>query len=430
VLPHHRGLRPALLIRLGLLLYDHLGVRRSLPASASVDLRRAPEGKPLKPGLTRGFEYSDCWVDDARLVVLNAMDAAARGATIRVRTEVVSARRSGGCWQVELCDVRSGRRETVEARALVNAGGAFVASVIAGRVAAHAAPRVRLVKGSHIVVPSLFDHAKAYIFQNEDRRIVFAIPYERDFTLIGTTDVDFSGDASRVSITDAETEYLCAAANGYFARPIAPSDVVWSYAGVRALHDDGHASAQDTSRDFVLELDGRDGEAPLLSVIGGKLTTYRHVAEEALKRLAPEFPRMGPAWTRGAVLPGGDLGGKSRDELARDLAAGCPPLDPAVAQRLARSYGTMARAMLAGVARREDLGIDFGAGLSEREVRHLVDREWAGTADDVLWRRTKLGLRMTETERGRLAGWLEGVRPSGPAQAQAGSGREGAGERQ
>jgi glycerol-3-phosphate dehydrogenase len=412
VLPHHRGLRPALLIRLGLLLYDHIGGRRSLPASAAVDLSRSPAGRPLKPGFRMGFEYSDCWVDDARLVVLNAMDAAARGAKIRVRTEVVAARRSGDRWQIDLRDMLSGRHDTAEARALVNAGGAFVADLMSGRIAAHGIPRVRLVKGSHIVVRGLFDHDKAYIFQNADRRIVFAIPYQRDFTLIGTTDVDFSGDASKAAITEAETMYLCAAANEYFVRSIAPSDVIWSYSGVRALRDDRHASAQDATRDFALELDGESGEPPLLSIVGGKLTSYRHVAEETLKRLAPAFPRMGPAWTRGATLPGGDLAGKGREELACDLAAACPPLGAAVAQRLARTYGTVAREIFAGAVCKEDLGLDFGAGLCEREVRHLVDREWAITADDVLWRRTKLGLRLSDAERRRLADWLEGVRPS------------------
>ena len=386
VLPHHRGWRPASLIRLGLLLYDCIGGRRRLPPSTTVDLSRAPAGRPLKPGFRLGFEYSDCRVDDARLVVLNAVDAAARGATIRIRTEVVSARRSAGGWQIALCDVLSGRQDTVEARALVNAGGAFVATLAAERIGARAVPRVRLVKGSHIVVAKLFDHDKAYIFQNRDRRVVFVIPYERDFTLIGTTDVDFSGVASNVSITEAETKYLCAAANEYFIRSIAPADVIWSYAGVRSLHDDGHVSAQDATREFALELDGHRGEPPLLSIVGGKLTTYRRVSEDALQRLAPAFPQMGPAWTRGAVLPGGDLGGRGRDELARDLAAACPPLGPDVAERLARTYGTTARTIFAGVARKEDLGIDFGAGLWEREVRHLVDNEWARTADDVPWR--------------------------------------------
>lgn len=410
VLPHHRGLRPALLIRLGLLLYDHMGGRRSLPPSTAVDLSQAPAGAPLKPGFRRGFEYSDCWVDDARLVVLNAVDAAARGATIRVRTEVVSARRSADRWQVALRDVLSVRQETVEARALVNAGGAFVATLAAERIGACAVPRVRLVKGSHIVVRGLFDHDRAYIFQNSDRRVVFAIPYERDFTLIGTTDVDFSGDASKISITEAETKYLCAAANEYFIRSIAPTDVVWSFAGVRSLRDDGRASAQDATRDFALDLDGRGGEPPLLSIVGGKLTTYRHVSEEALRMLAPVFPGAGPAWTRGAVLPGGDLGGTGREELARDLAATCPPLGLAVAERLARTYGTTARKIFAGVVRKEDLGADFGAGLCEREVRHLVDNEWARTADDVLWRRTKLGLRLSDAERRRLSDWCQTLR--------------------
>jgi len=413
VLPHHRGLRPAILIRLGLFLYDHIGGRRSLPPSAAIDLLDTPAGRPLKPGFERGFEYSDCWVDDARLVVLNAMDAAARGATIRVRTEVMSARRSDGHWQIELRDTVSGERETVEARALVNASGAFVADTAAHRIEAQALPRVRLVKGSHIVVRKLFGHDRAYIFQNSDRRIVFAIPYESDFTLIGTTDVDFTGDPSRVSITEGETEYLCAAANEYFINSIAPSDVIWSYAGVRSLQDDGQVSAQDATRDFALELDGHRGQPPLLSIVGGKITTYRRVAEAALGMLAPAFPRAGPPWTRGAPLPGGDLAGMSRDQLARELAAACPPLGPTVAERLARTYGTMARAMFAGIAREEQLGIDFGAGLYEREVVHLVGNEWAMTADDVLWRRTKLGLRMSEAERRRLSDWLAARMASG-----------------
>jgi glycerol-3-phosphate dehydrogenase len=423
VLPHHRGLRPAFLIRLGLFLYDRIGGQRNLPPSTTVNLSRAPAGRPLKPGFSLGFEYSDCRVDDARLVVLNAIDAAARGATIRVRTEVVWARRSAGRWQIALCDALSGRQETVEARALANASGAFVATLAAERIGACAVPRVRLVKGSHIVVRRLFDHDMAYIFQNPDRRVVFAIPYERDFTLIGTTDVDFSGDASKVSITEAETKYLCGAANEYFIRSIAPSDVIWSYAGVRSLRDEGRASAQDATRDFALELDRHGGEPPLLSVVGGKLTTYRHVSEEALRRLAPAFPQMGPAWTRGAVLPGGDLPGKGRDELARELEATCPSLGPGVAERLARTYGTTARMILAGVVRKEDLGIDLGAGLCEREVRHLVDNEWARTADDVLWRRTKLGLRLNATERRRLADWLGGVRPCGSDPKAIGNGQ-------
>jgi glycerol-3-phosphate dehydrogenase len=408
VLPHHRGLRPAWLIRLGLFLYDRLGGRSSvLPPSDAVDLTRAPAGKPLKASFTRGFEYSDCWVDDARLVVLNAMDAAARGADIRVRTEVTSARRATGAWHVQLRNTVSGRRETVEARALINATGAWIAETSAQRIEARPIADVRLVKGSHIVVPRLFQHDSAYIFQNADRRIVFAIPYERDFTLIGTTDVDCTGDIGEVAISSDEIEYLCGAVNAYFTAAVTPSDVVWSYAGVRSLHDDGRASAQDTTRDFVLELDGSGGEPPLLGIVGGKITTYRRVAEEALRRLLPLMP--GPAgapWTRGAVLPGGDFPCGDRDALARELAAAMPSLGAATAERLARTYGTLAHGILAGAKRAEDLGEHFGADLYEREVRHLIDKEWARTADDILWRRTKLGLRLTRGERRRLEDWL------------------------
>jgi glycerol-3-phosphate dehydrogenase len=419
VLPHHRGLRPAWLIRLGLFLYDHLGGRSSvLPPSNAVDLTRAPAGKPLKASFTRGFEYSDCWVDDARLVVLNAVDAAARGADIRVRTEIVSARRSEGRWRVELRDTVSGQRETVEARALINATGAWIAETSVQRIEARAVANVRLVKGSHIVVPRLFEHSSAYIFQNADRRVVFAIPYERDFTLIGTTDVEWEGDMGEVAISKEEINYLCEAVNQYFTAVIAPSDVVWSYAGVRSLHDDGQASAQDTTRDFVLELDGRRDEPPLLSIVGGKITTYRRVAEEALRRVLPLLRRpAGPPWTHGAPLPGGDFPCGDRDRLARDLEAALPSIGAATAERLARTYGTVARAIIDGATRAEDLGQHFGAGLCGREVRHLIDNEWARTADDILWRRTKLGLRLTEDERAHLEEWLRVWGPGGTSSA-------------
>jgi glycerol-3-phosphate dehydrogenase len=408
VLPHHRGLRAAWLIQLGLFLYDRLGGRSSaLPPSSAIDLTRAASGKPLQGRFTRGFEYSDCWVDDARLVVLNAMDAAARGADIRVRTEVVSARRCEGHWSVDLRDTGSGQRATVEARALVNATGAWIAETSARRIEARPVANVRLVKGSHIVVPRLFEHDSAYIFQNADRRIVFAIPYEGAFTLIGTTDVDCVGDIGEVAISGEEIDYLCGAVNAYFAAAIAPSDVVWSYAGVRSLHDDGRTSAQDTTRDFVLEIEAKRGEPPLLSIVGGKITTYRRVAEEALRRLLPHLPRpAGPPWTRGTPLPGGDFAFGDRERLARDLAAALPSLGAATMARLVRTYGTMARCMLAGASRKEDLGVHFGAGLYEREVRHLMDKEWARTADDILWRRTKLGLHLTAHERHSLEEWL------------------------
>jgi glycerol-3-phosphate dehydrogenase len=406
VLPHHRALRPAWLIRLGLFLYDHLGGREILPPSRAIDLTRAPAGIPLKPGYTRGFEYSDCWVDDARLVVLNAIDAARRGAKIRVRTEVVSARRSGDHWVIQCKDVRTGGHETIAARALVNAAGPWISEVMARRVGANARAPLRLVKGSHIAVTRLFQHDSAYIFQNADGRIVFAIPYERDFTLIGTTDVDFEGDVDRVEASPEEVSYLCRAASEYFVRPIAPSDVVWSYAGVRPLYDEGDVSAHEATRDFVLELEGREGEPPLLNIIGGKITTFRRLAEEALKKLGPSFPNAGEPWTRGAVLPGGDFPVDGRDQLVRDLVATFPFLDADLGRRLVATYGTTAQAILSGAAGANDLGIHFGHGLYEREVKHLIRNEWAGSAEDVLWRRTKLGLRMSDAERGRLSEWL------------------------
>lgn len=405
ILPHHRGLRPALLIRIGLLLYDHLGGRERLPPSKVVDLRHTVAGKPLKAQFTQGFEYSDCYVDDARLVVLNAMDAAMRGADIRVRTEVVSAQRQDDHWQIELRNAVSGASETIKARAIVNAAGAWVGEVLSRRIGLRS-PSVRLVKGSHIVVPRLFEHERAYIFQNADRRVVFAIPYEGNYTLIGTTDMDFAGDLSSIAASDEETDYLCRAANEYFTISIAPSDVVWSYAGVRSLHDRGETAAQEATRDFALELDGGEGQAPLLTIIGGKITSYRHLAEQALGKLDGKLSRVTQPWTRASVLPGGDLPSEGRQELAHELEGRFPSLSSATVERLARTYGTMTRAIFAGVSGPEDFGIDFGAGLCEREVAHLVKNEWAMTAEDILWRRTKLGLRLTEAERSHLSQWL------------------------
>lgn len=406
VLPHHAALRPAWLIRLGLLLYDHMGGRRLLPGSRQIDLTRDPAGEPLQRRYTRAFEYSDCWVDDARLVVLNAADAVARGADIRVRTEVVAAGRSGGLWTVGLRDSGSGKASEIQARTLVNAAGPWVGEVIGSRIGTSSPGKIRLVKGSHIVVPRLFTHNRAYIFQNADRRIVFAIPYERDFTLIGTTDVDYAGDPRDARISEGEIAYLCAAVSAYFARPVTAGDVCWTYAGVRPLFDDGGGSAQEATRDFVLELDAKAGEAALLNVFGGKITTYRRLAELALARLAPYLPGAGCAWTGGVPLPGGDFPVDGFDALLAGLERDRPWLGAETAWRLVRTYGTVALAIVAGASRLEDLGIDFGAGLSEREVRHLVRNEWARTADDILWRRTKLGLRFDKAAQMRLATWL------------------------
>ena len=307
VLPHHRGLRPAWLLRLCLFLYDHLGGRKRLWSTRTLDLTQDAAGAPLKPGFARGFEYSDCRVDDARLVVLNARDAADRGAGIRTRTRAVAAVREAGLWRVTLEDRLTGAHETVTARALVNAAGPWVESFLTGVAQTTPPARVRLVQGSHIVVPRLFDHDRAYIFQNADNRIIFAIPYEEAFTLIGTTDQDYAGDPAAVKASDAEIAYLCAAASEYFRKAVTPADVVWTYSGVRPLYDDGASAAQEATRDYVLHKDGGGDVAPLLSVFGGKITTYRRLAMSALEQLAADLPVLNgkAGWTGAAPLPGG-----------------------------------------------------------------------------------------------------------------------------
>ena len=407
VLPHHRGLRPSWLIRVGLALYDKLGGRKLLPGTRVLDLTRDPAGRPLKPEFTRGFEYSDCWVDDARLVVLNALDAAERGGDIRTRARVVSAERAEGLWSLTVEDGRSGTRQTARARALVNAAGPWVADVLTGVTHANAPARVRLVQGSHIVVRKLFEHDRPYIFQNADGRIIFAIPYERDFTLIGTTDRDYRGDPANVTASEEEIVYLCAAASEYFREPVERGEVVWTYSGVRPLYDDGASRAQEATRDYVLVLDGREGEAPILSVFGGKITTYRRLAEAALDKLKDRLPAAArPSWTGGAPLPGGDFPHDGSDTLVAETLGAYPFLERDLAARLVRAYGTRVRRLLEGVRSRADLGEGFGADLTEREVVYLMRAEWATTADDVLWRRSKLGLHLSEVQKAALDAFM------------------------
>jgi glycerol-3-phosphate dehydrogenase len=393
VLPHHAGLRPRWLIRTGLFLYDNLGGRRILPPTRVLDLHRDPAGAPLRPEYARGFEYSDCWVDDARLVVLTARDAAARGAEIGTRTRCIGARRSDGVWRVML----AGGAEA-GARVLVNAAGPDVSRVLADVVGVSGARRVRLVKGSHIVVPRFYAHDRCYIFQNGDGRVCFAIPYEHDFTLIGTTDEDFHGDPAEAVSTPAEEAYLCGAVTAYLREPVDPSDIVWRYAGVRPLLDDGVGRAQDATRDYVLEVDAPAGEPPVLSVFGGKLTTYRRLAEAAMAKLAPSFAGMRGDWTAQAALPGGDFPWDAIGLLEDDLRRRYPFLSAAASRRLVRAYGTLAADMLGDARATADLGRSFGSALTEREVDWLIRTEWACTADDVLWRRSKLGLRVSSAE--------------------------------
>ena len=397
VLPHHAGLRPAWLLRLGLFLYDHLGGRRLLPATRSLDLTRDPAGRPLREGYRRAFEYSDCWVEDSRLVVLNALDAAERGADIRRGTRVVSATREPEFWRLEFEE--DGARQVVNARVLVNAAGPWVHQVLAQVLRANSPANVRLVQGSHIVVPRLYEHDRAYIFQNADGRIIFAIPYEQDFTLIGTTDRDFGSTPNKPEASAEEIAYLCAAASEYFRLPVTPNDVVWTYSGVRPLYDDGASKAQEATRDYVLELDDQDGRVPVLSVFGGKITTYRRLAEHAMQKLAPFLPGASKAsWTGTSPLPGGDFGVHDQPRVVAQLLRAHPWLDERLARRLVVAYGTRAMRILDGARSAGDLGRVFGADLTEAEVRYLMREEWAHTAEDVLWRRSKLGLRFAPEE--------------------------------
>jgi glycerol-3-phosphate dehydrogenase len=419
VLPHQAGLRPAWMLRTGLFLYDYLGGRQRLPGTRVLDLAVDSAGAPLKPGIfATGFEYSDCWVDDARLVVLNARDAAERGAAIRTRTRAVAASRTPDAWHLTIADAGSGKRETIAARVLVNAAGPWVEEVSAAGLGLNASGRVRLVQGSHIVVAKLFDHDRAYIFQRPDGRIVFAIPYEGSFTLIGTTDRDYTGDPAEVSATPEEIGYLCEAASAAFTQRVLPADVVWTYSGVRPLYDDGAGEAKAASRDYVLEMNDKPGAAPLLSIIGGKITTYRRLAEAVLERLAAHLrSRQGlaPGWTGTTPLPGGEFDPEELPALTQRLARSYPFLEAAHAARLVRAYGARAARVLDKARSAADLGRQFGATLTEAEVRYLIDQEWAATAEDVLWRRSKLGLRLSRDEVTSLEAWMREVVPYAPA---------------
>jgi len=404
VMPWMRGRRPAWLIRLGLFLYDHLGGRKILPATRNVDLMRDPVGAPLQDKYRKAYEYSDCWVEDARLVVLNARDAEARGAQIMTRTRVVSAAEEDGLWRVTLEDANGQR--SVTARMLINAGGPWVEDVIRNTARINSTDGVRLVRGSHIVTKKLFDHDKCYFFQGTDGRIIFAIPYQEDFTLIGTTDAEHPNASTKPECTQAEADYLRAFASEYFKTPVLAEDIVWTYSGVRPLFDDGASSATAATRDYVLRVDTSTG-VPLLNVFGGKITTYRRLAESALEHVSAQLPDVGDKWTAGVALPGGDFPVDGVAQLNADLRGAYPFLTEGCVRRLVRAYGTEASAMLGDASSADDLGLDFGAGLTGAEVRWLMTHEYARSAEDVVWRRSKLGLKLSVDQIAALDNWMQ-----------------------
>ncbi|CAN7478171.1 glycerol-3-phosphate dehydrogenase [Variovorax paradoxus] len=422
VMPHDPSMRPAWMIRIGLFLYDHLARREVLPGSRSIDLRSHAAGAPLKPQFKRGFVYSDGWVDDARLVVLNAVDARARGAEVLTRTRCVHAQRDADGWTATL-EAADGGIRVVRARAVVNAAGPWAESFLRGVAQSAkgeplATRHLRLVKGSHIVVPRLFEHDHAYIFQNPDKRIIFAIPYQDEFTLIGTTDIELNGDdPGAARIAEEEIAYLCLQASRYFDKPVKPADVVWTYSGVRPLLDDASGDPSAVTRDYMLE--SNTTAAPLLSVWGGKITTFRKLAEDAadeVGKMLGQSSAQRPPWTDGAFLAGGDLsawiGAATRpdDDFERFVAAVQARhawLDARLARRLARAYGARVAGLLGDAQSMEDMGAAVAPGLHERELRFLQENEWAVSADDVLWRRSKLGLRYTAEERRQVAAWLQ-----------------------
>jgi glycerol-3-phosphate dehydrogenase len=418
VLPQTPAQRPRWMLRLGLLLYDHMGGRSRLPASRAVDLRRDPMGAPLQAAYRTGFAYADCWVEDSRLVVLNALDAAERGAMVQPRTRCVRARRGGdGLWHAELAPGdRHGPTQRVRARSLVNAAGPWVSEVLSGVIGINRPASLRLVKGSHMVVPRLYAGEHAYIFQNTDGRVLFAIPYEGDYTLLGTTDEVWEGDPGGVSLAPDEARYICDAVNRYFKQTVRPADAVWSYAGVRPLYDDSNANVSAVTRDYVFDLDdgaGADQDPPLLSIFGGKITTYRRLAEHATDRLLAMVPetlrqRAGPAWTRNAHLPGGDIPHADFETFFAELRRARPWLPVRLARRYARAYGTRTARLLGDAECLDDLGQHLGDGVYAAELDYLREAEWARTLDDVLWRRSKLGLHISPATRNAIARHLDG----------------------
>ena len=416
-MPWMKGRRPAWLIRLGLFMYDHLGGRKFLPGTSTVELSCSKEGAPLQDRFAKAFEYSDCWVEDSRLVVLNARDAEARGARIMTRTKVLSASSENGIWRIETRNTENNHMRTFKARMLVNAGGPWVGNIIQSKVRLNSREGVRLVRGSHIVTRKLYDHDKCYFFQGTDGRIIFAIPYEADFTLIGTTDAEHVDPSINPECTPEEQDYLLGFANQYFKQKLGSNDVVWTYSGVRPLYDDGASSATAATRDYTLKVDTSVG-APVLNVFGGKITTYRRLAESAMEKIGKHLTLTKGKWTAGVPLPGGNFSVDGVAHLVADLKSRFPFLSDFWARRLVRAYGTEALVILGDAERADDLGQDFGATLSEAEVRWLMSHEYARTAEDVIWRRNKLGLRLSQEQVQVLDDWMAQHRQSNTAAAE------------
>ncbi len=401
-LPHRPHLRPAWMIRAGLFMYDYLGKRTSLPASKRL---RFGADSLLIPGIVSGFEYSDCWVDDARLVVLNAQEVVRRGSEVRTRTRVTRAYREAGIWIVEACDIDTNKIYTWRARGLVNATGPWVSELFNNNLKLHSPYNIRLIKGSHIVVPRVHDQPQAYILQNEDNRIVFVIPWMDEFSIIGTTDVEYKGDPNQAIIEEQEISYLLEVYNAHFVKKLTSKDIVWSYSGVRPLCNDESDSPQAITRDYTLNVQDDNGTAPLLSVFGGKLTTYRKLAEHALGKLSKYYPEAGPAWTKNTILPGGYFNG-SRDDYTVTLRRRYPYISAAMAKHYAYTYGSNSELLLGNACSLEELGENFGHQLFEAELRYLVIHEWVRELDDAIWRRTKLGMWLNDAEKARITEWL------------------------
>ena len=413
ILPYHQQLRPAWLLRLGLFLYDHIGGRKKLPPTTSLNLKQDKEGEPLNPQYSKGFEYSDCAVDDARLVILNALDAAERGASIHTRSKCIDMQRKAGYWLLSVEDQVTKKQTKIKAKVLINASGPWADRVLTTLSTDKQGKNIRLVQGSHIIVPKLYSHNKCYIFQNKDQRIIFAIPYYEDFTLIGTTDQEYTGDPSKTKITQNEIDYLCLSANHYFKHKISAKDVISTFSGVRSLYNDGASKAQEATRDYVLRVDKEnDTDATMINVFGGKITTYRRLAEAVMEKVATLMERKNrPQWTQTSPLPGGDFAINDFKKLCQQLNNQYRFLSPKEANYFIRQYGTRAKNILGKATSYQDLGQAFSQGLYQAEVEYLIQTEWALTAEDILWRRTKLGLYFTKQQQETLEKWLNSHPP-------------------